>query len=234
MNQEKIGELIKNIRKQNNLTQAEFAKKYGVTYQAVSKWENGKNIPDISLLKQISEDFNIDIKDLLDGKKSERKKIDKKLFIIPSIVLVIIISLVILILINWKQEDFEFKKLSSNCDNFDISGSIAYNQHKSSIFISDIDYCGEEDNNNYLKIVCTLYEVNDKTKTKISTYTYDKQETTKLADFFENVQFSIDDYMQSCGFFDNNTLHLEVEATTKDGKTTYHKIPISLEENCTK
>ena len=53
-----------------------FAKKYGVTYQAVSKWENGKNIPDISLLKQISEDFNIDIKDLLDGKKSEIKKVD--------------------------------------------------------------------------------------------------------------------------------------------------------------
>ena len=41
MDQEKIGKLIKVIRKKNNLTQAEFAEKYGVTYQAVSKWENG-------------------------------------------------------------------------------------------------------------------------------------------------------------------------------------------------
>ena len=61
MNQEKIGNLIKEIRKKNNLTQAEFAERYGVTYQAVSKWENGKNIPDIMLLKQISEDFDTPI-----------------------------------------------------------------------------------------------------------------------------------------------------------------------------
>ena len=35
------------------MTQKDFALKFGVTYQAVSKWENGKNIPDISLLKVI-------------------------------------------------------------------------------------------------------------------------------------------------------------------------------------
>ena len=61
MNQEKIGSLIKKVRKENNLTQQDFAKKYGVTYQAVSKWENGKNIPDIALLKEICGDYNIDI-----------------------------------------------------------------------------------------------------------------------------------------------------------------------------
>ena len=65
MNQEKIGKLIKEIRKQNNLTQKEFADKYGVTYQAVSKWETGKNIPDISLIKEISRDFNINIEDII-------------------------------------------------------------------------------------------------------------------------------------------------------------------------
>ena len=67
MDQEKIGKIIKEIRKNNNLTQADLANKYNVTYQAVSKWENGKNIPDISILKQMSKDFNIDINDLLDG-----------------------------------------------------------------------------------------------------------------------------------------------------------------------
>ena len=59
MNQDKIGKLIKKIRKENNLTQADFAKDLGVTYQAVSKWENGKNIPDISILKKISNKYNI-------------------------------------------------------------------------------------------------------------------------------------------------------------------------------
>ena len=42
MDNEKISEFIKKIRKDNNLTQKELAAKYGVTYQAVSKWENGK------------------------------------------------------------------------------------------------------------------------------------------------------------------------------------------------
>ena len=44
MNTEKIASLIKTLRQKDNLTQNEFAKKYGVTYQAVSKWENGKNL----------------------------------------------------------------------------------------------------------------------------------------------------------------------------------------------
>lgn len=51
MNQEKIGEFIKKLRQDNNLTQKDLANKYNVTYQAVSKWERGLNIPDISLLK---------------------------------------------------------------------------------------------------------------------------------------------------------------------------------------
>lgn len=74
MNQEKIGNLIKQIRKENQLTQQQFASKYGVTYQAVSKWENGKNIPDIALLRQMSKDFHIDIQDILDGEMTTKKK----------------------------------------------------------------------------------------------------------------------------------------------------------------
>ena len=83
MDQKRIGNLIKELRKKNNLTQEKFAEKYGVTYQAVSKWENGKNIPDISLLKQICDDYDININDLLEGKNSENnqsKKVNKKFF----------------------------------------------------------------------------------------------------------------------------------------------------------
>ena len=67
MNQEKIGNIIKNIRVQNNLSQREFAEKFGVTYQAVSKWENGKNIPDIAILKEICREYNLDLDNLLDA-----------------------------------------------------------------------------------------------------------------------------------------------------------------------
>lgn len=73
MNQDKIGNFIKSIRLDNNLTQKEFADKLGVTYQAVSKWENGKNIPDIAVLKQICDEYNIDINEILNGEKKKRK-----------------------------------------------------------------------------------------------------------------------------------------------------------------
>ena len=72
MDQKKIGSLIKKIRIDNNLTQKEFALKYNVSFQAVSKWERGYNLPDIYLLKQIADDFNININDLLDGKIIEK------------------------------------------------------------------------------------------------------------------------------------------------------------------
>ena len=75
MEQEKFGKFIKEIRKNNNLTQKQLADKYGVTYQAVSKWENGKNMPDIMLIKQMSKDFNIELEDMFEGEyKSAAKK----------------------------------------------------------------------------------------------------------------------------------------------------------------
>ena len=74
MDSEKIGNLIKDIRNKNNLTQKEFADKYNVTYQAVSKWENGKNLPDITLLHQICRDFNINFSELV-GEVNNKKKL---------------------------------------------------------------------------------------------------------------------------------------------------------------
>ena len=83
MNQENFGKFIKNIRIKNNLTQKEFAEKYNVTYQAVSKWENGINMPDITLIKKISEDFNVSLDELFDGQyKSNNKKL--KYFILSN------------------------------------------------------------------------------------------------------------------------------------------------------
>ena len=70
MDPEKIGKFIKKIRKQNNLTQSDLANKYNVTYQAVSKWENGINLPEISLIRQMSKDFNISVENILDGEES--------------------------------------------------------------------------------------------------------------------------------------------------------------------
>ena len=74
MDQEKIGKLIKKIRIEGKYSQKEFADKYGVTPQAVSKWENGKNIPDIAILKEICNDNNLKIDEFLNAKSLEKKK----------------------------------------------------------------------------------------------------------------------------------------------------------------
>lgn len=47
MNQEKIGKFILNLRKEKNMSQMDLAEKIGVTDRAISKWENGKGLPDI-------------------------------------------------------------------------------------------------------------------------------------------------------------------------------------------
>ena len=112
MDPKKVGNLIKQIRLDNHLTQKDLADKYGVTYQAVSKWENGTNLPDISLIKEICNDYNIDVNDFLDGnniKKEVKKKNTFLLFIIPLIILIGIA--VIIFVANYNKPKFNFKTL---------------------------------------------------------------------------------------------------------------------------
>ena len=69
MDQQKIGEFIKNKRKEKELTQIELTDKLGITNQAISKWERGKNCPDIFLLKDLCKILDININELLSGKE---------------------------------------------------------------------------------------------------------------------------------------------------------------------
>ncbi len=72
MNQEKIGKYISNKRKELKLTQEQLAEKLGVTDRSVSRWENGKSMPDLSILKSLCEVLNINLEELFSG---EDKKI---------------------------------------------------------------------------------------------------------------------------------------------------------------
>ena len=61
----KLGHTIAELRKQNNMTQAEVADALHISYQAVSKWERDESLPDITLLPSIAELFQISIDKLL-------------------------------------------------------------------------------------------------------------------------------------------------------------------------
>ena len=67
MNQYVTGEVIKEMRKQKNMTQLQLADHLGVTDKTVSKWENGKGYPDIALLEPIADAFQISVTELISG-----------------------------------------------------------------------------------------------------------------------------------------------------------------------
>lgn len=79
MNQEKIGKFILECRKEKKLTQSELAEKLGVTDKSISNWENGRNMPDLSLFKPLCEILDISINDLISGEKVSKDKYQEKL-----------------------------------------------------------------------------------------------------------------------------------------------------------
>ncbi len=249
MDTEKIGQLIKQIRKNNHLTQKDLALKYNITYQAVSKWENGKNIPDISLLKQICDDFNIDINSFLNGdyvasnEKMVKQDNELKTKILNTkkkrVVLIILVLGIILTIIavsfgylKNKGKDFEFKTISSDCNNFTITGSVAYNDIKSAIYIANINYCGGVDDALYNSIECVLYEKNGDLENKISQVVIKDEQPKKLEELLKNVSFNIDNYVHKCKEFRNHELHVEIKATRSDNQIKTYSVPLAMNNVC--
>jgi len=79
MNQEKIGKFILECRKAKKLTQSELAEKLNVTDKSVSNWENGRNMPDLSLFKPLCEILDISINDLISGEIISKEKYQERL-----------------------------------------------------------------------------------------------------------------------------------------------------------
>lgn len=72
MDQIRIGEFLKELRKEKGLTQEQLAEKFNVSRRSVSRWETGSNLPDLSILVELAEFYDVDIKEIIDGaRKSE-------------------------------------------------------------------------------------------------------------------------------------------------------------------
>ncbi len=78
MNQTKIGNFIRELRKEQKLTQEELAEKFGVARRTVSRWETGSNMPDLDILIEMSDFFRVDLREILDGERKS-EKMDKEL-----------------------------------------------------------------------------------------------------------------------------------------------------------
>ena len=115
MNQIKIGKFILNCRKDKGLTQEQLAEKLGVTSKSISRWENGKTMPDYSLLKDLCNELDINVNELLSAEKIKvndymnkseenliklRKQIDKRKKILTIISYVFIAIIIIVFILN--------------------------------------------------------------------------------------------------------------------------------------
>ena len=73
MNQIKIGEFIKELRKEKGLTQEQLAEKLNVSRRTVSRWETGNNLPDLDVLIEMADYYEVDLRELIDGERNSEK-----------------------------------------------------------------------------------------------------------------------------------------------------------------
>ena len=141
MDQMKTGAYLKELRKEKNLTQEQIAEKFGVSQRSVSRWENGYTMPDISVLIELADYYDVDLREILNGERKanhmnedlketlvmvadytneEKKKLVNSLY---SMIWTCIVAFGILMLINvfhltresinWIQQQFSVLQLGS-------------------------------------------------------------------------------------------------------------------------
>lgn len=136
MNQEKIGKFITLCRKEKGLTQEKIAEKLGVTSKSISRWENGKTMPDYSILKDLCNELNININEFFSAEKIKeenymmkaeenfiylKKKVDRVIKLLDIIGWVVAISMIVLFFVhmyfNWLYhgpwDDSGFKSVTN-------------------------------------------------------------------------------------------------------------------------
>lgn len=126
-----IGEKIKDIRKQNKLSQEQFAELFHVTRQTVSNWENGKSYPDLDTVAKISAEFDVQADDLLrkstDIHHEENKVFSKKYRVHRLIILGLVVILVSGALIFYYKQANEFTfemNQDKSIDTKDLNGQV--------------------------------------------------------------------------------------------------------------
>lgn len=231
MNQEKIGKFILDLRKQNKMTQKELADKLNVTAQAVSKWENGRGIPDIEILQKISTEFNVNIDSILNGEKGKKKISMKYLLII--LLVIILLGIVIYLLLNSK--DYNFTDIKSTSNNFNVNGVAAYSSDKNSIYISKIEYLDGDEEEKYVGMECTLYESHDNLEEKVSqcgSLKEEKQTPKTLSELLKETEFKVENFSCTSKNIKNSNLYISINVLDTDGKITTYKVPLELTGSC--
>ena len=149
MDSKKIGEYIQIKRKEKGLTQSQLGDILGVTSKAVSKWETGVAIPDVSLFPEVTKVLNITIEELLKGEDDKVIPVDKKKnYIIFGLVgllsLLIILFVILFIYFKDNYSKVEIYKIESANNNFQVDGTLMNINGKSYLSIKKVKYISNE------------------------------------------------------------------------------------------
>ena len=79
MDLQKIGTFLKDLRKEKGLTQEQLAETLNVSRRTVSRWETGNNMPDLDLLMEIADLYEVDLREMLNGERKSEDKMNKEL-----------------------------------------------------------------------------------------------------------------------------------------------------------
>lgn len=159
MNNEKIGKLIRELRRKNNLTQEQLADKVGVGFRAVSKWERGINAPELSNMYELCKIFNITKEELLSGELKEKdnnennskKKLTSHIIITISIIGVFIIALTS-ILIYQNNRTYTYKVVNVQPEeDYCVEGIVYFKKGKISFNINEMYFKNTEFTNTIIE-----------------------------------------------------------------------------------
>lgn len=162
MDNVKIGKLIAKMRKKKGLTQQELGDKFGIGYRAVSNWERGNCLPDISIINELSVILGISSDELLNGEINSDKenkinensvrndikdnidnnKLRKKNLRLIIVIIVIVVSL-LLLKIYLSNKTYKYNLISTSAE-YTIDGYVEIYKDNLSLVIDKLEFTDEE------------------------------------------------------------------------------------------
>lgn len=235
MDNNKVGHFIAKLRKKKGLTQDELGNMLGISGKSVSKWERGLNMPDISLIYKLSEVFDVDLNQLLNGEdeinlvsnlqneenavntlkiKSDdkslrkiKKKSKKRLSFKIIIFLIIIVLFVIAFVFGFYNKGDSYA-IESSTEGFTVDGELILKDDGCVLNVSHFSCHFDECLNEKINTIQYSVVVNDTIlfRSGILNYTSKKEKIT-LDDYLKSIIIDIHDVYRFQGFNKNYILN---------------------------
>ncbi len=229
MDCKKIGRYIKIKRMRVGLTQDELGDKLGVTGKAVSKWECGVALPDVSLFNDLANILQIEVSELLTGEDGIKKEIDYKnrrlMYRLGMIIFILIVLVVFFgsFFINNYNKVHVYDLVSAHSD-FYIEGKLITVGDESYLSISDVKYLKSKYNNN-LNVSNFSYQlVID--SVVVYKYSFAEKEISNLNYFIKYIDFFINENIDL--YSKKDSIKLIVNFSLEDVKNEKYKIPLEI------